>query len=256
MTVDPLLLGVGLAHGLLGVVCLAMLRVPAAAVVGVHPAWKPLKFAFSIAVFLVTMAIVVPALTASEGTRQLLTGALASSMILEMLVIGGQAARGRRSHFNYESAFDAVLTRAMIVGIVVLVVAMACAALLATTGPLPFPPLVTAALRASLWIFLFSAVSGFGMGGRRRHSVGGEDGGPGMPLTNWSTTHGDLRVTHFFALHALQILPLLAVGLAWLPIPEAARWTVLGLGVAANAGLAAWTWLRALAGRPLVAPPA
>jgi hypothetical protein len=62
------------------------------------------------------------------------------------------------------------------------------------------------------------------------HTVGAIDGGPGVPVTNWSTRAGDLRAPHFVGIHALQLLPLVA----WLLSRYGQR---LGLGSGRQVGL-------------------
>lgn len=248
---DRVLLGFGVANACIGAVCVGLLRVRSRPILGVHPAWKPLKFALSIALFLITLSVLLPVTSMSAELRRVCVIAIAASMTLEMTIIGAQALRGRRSHFNVERPLDAALKNAMFLGILVLLLAMLAITWVAMIRPLAQPALLSAAWRAALCIFLFAAASGFGMGGRGRHTIGGDDGGDGMPVTNWSKTRGDLRVSHFFSLHALQLLPALAMLLSWAPISPTARWTLLVLGVGANAGVAGWTWIQALRSRPL-----
>jgi len=75
-----------------------------------------------------------------------------------------------------------------------------------------------------------------------------------MPLINWSTQHGDLRAAHFFGIHALQILPLVAwfAGrLRWLPQKRRAQ-LVIASGLSYGALLLLLV-AQALRGQPLSA---
>jgi hypothetical protein len=91
------------------------------------------------------------------------------------------------------------------------------------------------------------------------HAVGVEDGGPGLPVTGWSTTGGDLRVPRFVGLHGLQALPLFGYLLAlfapaWLRTRHRVVlvWTV-GLSYLGLVGLLTW---QALRGQPVISTDA
>jgi len=88
------------------------------------------------------------------------------------------------------------------------------------------------------------------------HTVGAPDGGPGLPGTGWSVEHGDLRVPHFIGLHALQVLPVIALLLWWRRIDDArrARLTVVaGSSYATIFLILIW---QALRGQALINPDA
>lgn len=245
------LLPVAVAHLVVAVACVAWLVVEAAPIGGLHPAIKPLKFAVSIAVLLGTLAFVVDALAVAPAIRSAACWALAATMVVEMAAIVTQALRGRASHFNTSTPLDAILWHAMLGAIVIALVVLVAIAVVATVRPLELSPRVAAAVRIALWLLLIAAVSGFAMGGRSQHSVGGADGGPGMPVTGWSRHHGDLRVSHFFALHALQVLPGAALLLDRLPLGGPARWSALVALAIGWAAVVIGTLLQAFAGLPL-----
>jgi hypothetical protein len=89
------------------------------------------------------------------------------------------------------------------------------------------------------------------------HTVGAADGGPGLPLTDWSLDHGDLRIAHFAGLHALQLLPLAAWALArFTPFAGATRVRLLGvLAVGYGLGVVLLAW-QAERGQALLRPDA
>ncbi|MBC7973348.1 MAG: hypothetical protein H7138_00060, partial [Myxococcales bacterium] len=174
---------------------------------------KPLKFAVSITLLLVTIALILRVLTLGETSRRLLAWTLALTMVVEMAAILGQALRGQASHFNTRTPFDAAVWTTMLVAILVAFGVLVVIAGIATVRPIQVEPVLAFAIRAGLWLLLLVAVSGFAMGGRGSHTVGAA---------------GDLRVPHFFAMHGLQVLPVVALVSGRLPIGERARWVVVG----------------------------
>ncbi len=219
-------------HLALALVCVLALFVAADPISGAHPALKPLKFALSIAILLGSVALVLRALDAPTAARTAIAWTLSLTMIVETVAIVMQAARGRASHFNTSTALDAALWHTMAGAITVALLSLIALALLASVRPLAFHPLVAMAVRIGLWLLLLVAVSGFAMGGRGSHAVGS----------------GDLRIPHFFALHALQALPVLALVLLALPLGDRARWSLLIVGIVGWTALAVGTLVHAFAG--------
>lgn len=210
---------------------------------------KPLKFGLSIGLLLATVIPILSILDVSSRTRAVITWTLIGTMAVELAAICLQAARGTPSHFNTSTRFDTLVWNAMLVAIVVAFIALVAFAILVTTRSLDCDPLIATAIRIGAWLLLLSAVSGFAMGGRNQHSVGGLDGaGEVLPITGWNREFGDLRVSHFFSMHGLQALPL--VGLALGRLGERARITVFACVAFVWIAISVGTLIGAFAGRP------
>lgn len=224
-------------------VCAGLTQLSRAQVMGVNAWVKPLKFFGSIALFVWTMAWYLGYLGPRPAVAAY-TWVVVGALAFELLCIVGQAARGQRSHFNASSSFGAALSVAMGVAIVAMTLWTAYIGLVFCQAPLlGLPPAYAWAIRLGIGLFVVFALQGGLMVSRRAHTVGGPDGGPGLPVLGWSTRHGDLRVAHFLGLHALQVLPLLA----WY-----GQLSVWGIGLVAllYSGLAGAAVGLALQGRP------
>jgi len=237
------------------------------------PAWlKPFKFAISIAVHSFTLAWLFTRLPDWSRMRRVVGWTTSILLALELVIIDAQAWRGTTSHFNVSTRLDAMLF--FIMGGAILLQTLVSGAVAVALWRQPFAETALGwALRFGMTLTILGALVGPLMtrpttaqldearaSGRMpvvgSHSVGGPDGGPGFPLVGWSTRHGDLRIAHFVGLHALQVLPMMAVALRRWRASEALRVKAV-LGVTASyASLFVLLLWWALRGRSLVAPDA
>jgi hypothetical protein len=236
------------------------------------PIWaKPFKFAVSFVAYCLSLAWMLSILPSGRRVGWWAGTVVTLASLVEMVIITGQAVRGKRSHFNRETPLDEALFNAMAVTVVILWIGTLVVAVLLLRTRIADRPSAWA-MRSGIFLALAGAAVGFLMTqpapGQRRgestvvgaHSVGVPDGGPSMPLTGWSTTGGDLRIPHFVGMHALQLLPLLVMVLTALA-PRFARLNddrvrlrlVLLASGAYAAAFALLLW-QALRGQPLIHP--
>jgi ABC-type microcin C transport system permease subunit YejE len=66
------------------------------------------------------------------------------------------------------------------------------------------------AIRLGILIFVVFSFEGALMSSQMSHSIGAINDNSNWWIIGWSKTVGDLRVSHFIGMHALQLLPLLS----------------------------------------------
>ena len=271
------------AHRPLFLLAAAMAAVAAVAFVGLLvddrtitgiPLWaKPFKFATSIAIYALTFGWLIGQLRRGRRVAWWAGTVAAVFLAVEMVVIVGQALRMTTSHFNNTTPMDTSLYDLMAGSIAAVWVATLVISLLLFANPGP-DRARNIAIRAGAMISVIGMALGFLMtipsaaqieadtGIVGAHTVGLDDGGPGLPLLGWSTVGGDLRIPHFVGMHALQLLPLLLIVLELLSrrfgvlADAAVRARLMWIAAAGYAAVVALVTWQALRGQSIVQPDA
>ena len=197
---------------------------------GVNGWVKPLKFALSSAVYAGSITWIATLLPATSVWYKRAGWTIAVSLLIETSLITLQVARGTISHYNISTPVDATIYSLMATFVSMLATAnIIC--LVVVLFHTAIPSIIRIACGWGLGIAVVGMVAGVLMTSVNvspsqlhtmqvdkkaptsygAHSVGVDDGGPGLPLVGWSTVGGDLRVGHFVGLHGLQVLPVFAM---------------------------------------------
>lgn len=211
---NPLLFWFGLFNLLTGIICLILIPLDEMQILGVSRWLKPAKFYLSVGLMILTMGWLLNYLNNAKKIRQF-SRWLVISMFFENGLILLQAIRGTTSHFNIKTPFDGVIFSLM--GIFILIFTITCILICISffrQKQFNIPDAYVWGIRLGLLFFIIFSIEGGMMLSLLKHTVGGEDGGPGLPVVNWSKQYGDLRIAHFFGIHSLQILPIIGCNIA------------------------------------------
>lgn len=219
------------------------------------PVWaKPAKFFLSTGVFLLTSAwffgYVRPDRRSCRALRVSVVVAIAAA-VFEVAYITVQAALGERSHFNQDDALHFALYGLMgAAALAMLLTKIPLAVEIARRPAAETRPEIRRAIVIGVWLtVVLGAASGVYMSQQytQGHNVGAVGGA--APLFGWNRAGGDLRVAHFFGMHAEQILPIVAA-LGACTVSRRRTDRLVTAAAVAIAGLAALAFVQALAGRP------
>jgi hypothetical protein len=221
---------------------------------------KPIKFQLSLALAMANVALILPLMSQAwraSRTLRMAVLAMVTASTFDILYFTLQAARGRASHFNRETPLESMLYEATGVAALVIVAAWFIAGLallrsasVASWAGTRWGAALGLMTSACLTLVVAGVMAAEMITETGRWVDGVRSDATGLPLVGWSTTGGDLRVSHFVATHLMQAL-LLAGFLADRISPLRAR-SVVGLSAVAGAGLVVATFLQALVGRPFL----
>ncbi len=205
---------------------------------------KPFKFAISLGIYSWTMAwycFYLPSFNIN-----LFNWTVVILWSFEIIYIAFQASKGQQSHYNISTKVYSVLYTLMALAATIVTLYTAYIGFLFFNNSFPeLPNYYLWSIRLGIILFVIFSFEGFAMGSRLNHSVGALNDNSNWLILGWSKTVGDLRVSHFIGMHALQVLPIISFYLL--------KNTILTMCLAFVYGiLALLTFIQAFQGRPLM----
>ncbi len=210
---SPILFGIVMIHLIFALVSIVGLMVDDRTLMGVNVWIKPLKFCISGGIYIFTVGYYTTLYPFSNRKRNIINNLVSWSLFFEIGIIVMQGARGVQSHYNQSSLLDGLLFAAMGILILLNVLIMFWLVIETLRLKMKVDKTIQWAILFGWIIMIVGSFVGKAMIDQLSHNVGVADGGEGLPLVNWSTVAGDLRVAHFFGLHGLQLIPLFAYAL-------------------------------------------
>jgi len=201
---------------------------------------KPMKFMAATALFAMTTVWLVRLVGQDIDQRrsfQWIAYLMVITSLFEVVYITFQATQGEASHYNTTDPIRALLFGVMALAAVGLTASQAWLAWVIWQSSRKAPMTVTtlSVLIALVLTFGLSTISGFLLGANQPPP------GPGMVLTGWHW-HQDIRPSHFLAVHAQQLIPLLGLlSVYWL-----GRFASMGLLIGSSLYLLVWLYLTRL----------
>jgi hypothetical protein len=226
---------------------------------------KPLKFFLSSFAYTATFSWLYSFVDRRKKFATLMGNLIAALLIVELIAIVGMASVGLTSHFNVSSPFHIGIWSLMATAISVV-----WGATFILGASLWNSQIMSRDLRLAVRWALGIALAGMGIaftmtspqpqqiepenwaGIAGAHTVGAADGGPGLLFLGWSTEAGDLRISHFFGLHSIQVLPLLAVVLVLIGASYRLRISIITGAAVSYSMLVALTYIQALMGQSIL----
>lgn len=178
---------------------------------GINVWIKPIKFSISTCIYILSVGFLTTLYPYSERKKKIINNIVSWTLLIEVGLIFYQASRGVQSHYNLSNPFDSLIFATMGILISINVLVMVLFIIDTIRLKLKTTKLLQWAILLGWIIVFFGSWIGGQMISEMSHNIGVQDGGPGLPFINWSTIAGDLRVAHFFGLHGLQIIPMVAL---------------------------------------------